>query len=160
MVHLTPPGLAASGAYRRWAAGLPGQCILAGAEACPRRPGTGLGFHASARTLAKLHAVSPRLFPLPAYCQPRCPAPDSPSAKASRKEVNGSSASVSEAAERPSLVDEAAERCQPTGSAEAGLETRVPEPRTARLLLRLEGSVGRGATVSDAACPADLDAGA
>ena len=68
MIHLTPPGVAASEKYRAWAAQLPGPQILPCALASARRPGTGLGFQASARTLAKLNLVSPQLFPLPAWC--------------------------------------------------------------------------------------------
>ena len=52
----------------RISAGLPacrGSAWLGGAEATPDRPGSGLGFHASARTLVKLHVVSSQLF-LPA----------------------------------------------------------------------------------------------
>ncbi len=116
MVHLTAPVLAASVAYQRWAASLPGHCILVDAGAGPGRPGTGLGFHASARTLAKLHAVSPRLFPLPAHCHPRWPAPDSPPAKEASEEVNGCSPSVLEAAQRPPSIDEAVEGRRLTGS--------------------------------------------
>ena len=160
-VHLTSPRLAASAAYQRWAAGLPGHCILAaGAEAGPGRPGTGLGFHASARTLAKLHAVSPRLFPLPARCRSCRSAAGTSTANESMAAVGCGSSPIEEAAvERLPDVDRAAEQHVQTGSAVAGPRLRIAEAHIARLLLSLEGGAGRSATVSDTACPADLDAG-
>ena len=70
VIHLTPAGVAANPAYRKWASALPGLQILPCALATPGHPGTGLGFGASARTVAKLNLVSQQLFPLPACCQP------------------------------------------------------------------------------------------
>lgn len=69
-MHLTSPGAASSPGYLKWAAQLPGPQIMPCALASAERPGAGLGFQASARTLAKLNLVSPQLFPLPACCQP------------------------------------------------------------------------------------------
>lgn len=58
VVHLVPPELAASAAYRRWAASLPGQQL--------HPPNTASsGFAAATRMLAKLNLVSSRVFPLP-----------------------------------------------------------------------------------------------
>jgi hypothetical protein len=62
VLHLTARSLARSPAYAAWLRALPGQQVLlcgAGSE----QPG--LGFLASARLLARLNAVSRRVFPLP-----------------------------------------------------------------------------------------------
>ncbi len=147
MVHLTSPAIAASGAYQRWAASLPGQQVLGGPEASPSRPGAGLGFQASACTLAKLHAISPQLFPLPAFCSVRGPSPNGVDAIQSSDPVTGTNAAAQEQTSPRNKASPAVSG--PTGS----------EGAEARLLLRIDGSAGRPATISDVACPANLDAG-
>ncbi len=62
VLHLTARPLARSPAYSAWLHALPGQQVLL----CGGRSGQpGLGFLASARLLARLNAVSRRVFPLP-----------------------------------------------------------------------------------------------
>ena len=150
MLHLTSPRIAASRTYQRWAASLPGRQLLGEPEAGPGRPGTGLGFQASARTLTKLHAVSPHLFPLPACCTIRSTCLNGTPATQSRSLASGTSAAADGAAvpqERACLG-----RDQRDGRESA-------TAYAARLLTSLDGGVGRPIMVSDAACPAALDAG-
>ena len=150
VLHLTSPGVAAGRSYQRWAANLPGQQLLGAAEAGPERPGQGLGFHASARTLAKLHAVSPQLFPLPACCKSRSACPEG-----TPQSEPGRCPSGSNAANHASAVSQ-------EGSCSIDAQTARREnakAHAARLLMSLDGDVGRPTFISDRACPAALDAG-
>lgn len=61
VVHLAPPALAATAAYRAWAASLPGEQVRPGGGAA----GAPVGFAAATRMLAKLSLISSRVFPLP-----------------------------------------------------------------------------------------------
>ena len=150
MVHLTSPVIAASSAYQRWAAGLPGQQVLCGPEASPRRPGAGLGFHASARTLAKLHTVSPQLFPLPAFCSRRSPSSDGVDASQSLNPATGMKSAAHE---------QMLKRNKAPGAGSGRPGSQVAAVHTARLLMSIDGSAGRPTSISDVACLADLDAG-
>jgi len=150
VLHLTSPAIAASSAYQRWAASLPGQQVLCGPEASPNRPGAGLGFHASARTLAKLHAISPQLFPLPAFCSLRGPSFNGADATQSSDPVTGMDAA-------------AHEPMSPRNGRSVAVSGRPgnkgAEVHTARLLMSIDGSAGRPTSISDGACLANLDAG-
>ena len=149
-MHLTSPAIAASGAYRRWAAGLPGRQVLCGSEASPARPGAGLGFHASAHTLAKLHAVSPQLFPLPASCNLRSTRLPSVDATHLSETATGTDAAVFEQVSPRNGTSEAAS---------GRLGRKGAEPHIARLLMSIDGSAGQRTSISDMPCPADLNAG-
>ena len=183
VIHLTPAGVAANPAYRKWASALPGLQILPCALATPAHPGTGLGFGASARTVAKLNLVSPQLFPLPACCRPAIitgPAEEPLTAVPSRVESTLSTCAVTA---EPAVVHEPTEAIPtaafesvtaavpavilaspPVSNGRADQQPAVEQKGKdgllmATMLLSVECAAGGETRVSDTACPPPLDTG-
>ncbi|KAK9829441.1 hypothetical protein WJX72_005893 [[Myrmecia] bisecta] len=116
-VHLTGPKVASSPAYRQWIKSLPGQqVVMCGSPKPPKE----LGLISSARNLAKLSLISPRVFPLPRGARPSKHTKEATLAAAAEAHALAKATAEREADEKAATDREANEKAMADEAAASG----------------------------------------